>query len=64
MAQTVAKPPSDSKEKRDTPLVTLNFKITPAFRKEFKGYAVNHGLTMVELLKEGFELSKTRRKPQ
>jgi hypothetical protein len=63
MAQTVAKAPDD-KGKQDNALVTLNFKITSAFRKEFKGYAVNHGLTMVELLKEGFELSKTRRKPQ
>jgi hypothetical protein len=63
MAQTLAKPLSD-KAKQDNALVTLNFKITPAFRKEFKGYAVSNGLTMVELLKEGFELSKANRKPQ
>jgi hypothetical protein len=63
MAQTLAKPLSD-KGKQNNALVTLNFKITPAFRKEFKGYAVSHGLTMVELLKEGFELSKANRKPQ
>lgn len=63
MAQAPAKPVS-SETKRENAVVTLNFKITPAFRKEFKGYAVSHGLTMVELLKEGFELSKANRKPQ
>ena len=40
----------------------LNFKVTTEFKKEFKGYAVSQGITMVELLKEGFELSKRRRK--
>jgi hypothetical protein len=43
---------------------TINFKVTTEFKKEFKGYAVSQGLTMVELLKEGFELSKQKRKPQ
>jgi hypothetical protein len=41
---------------------TLNFKVTTEFKREFKGYAVSHGVTMVELLKEGFELSKRERK--
>lgn len=41
---------------------SLNFKVTPEFKKEFKGYAVSQGLTMVELLKEGFSLSKKQRK--
>ena len=41
---------------------TLNFKVTSDFKKEFKGYAVSQGMTMVELLKEGFELSKRKRK--
>jgi hypothetical protein len=41
---------------------TLNFKVTTKFKKEFKGYAVSQGMTMVELLKEGFELSKRKRK--
>lgn len=63
MAQAPAKPLS-SNAKRESAVVTLNFKITPEFRKEFKGYAVSHGLTMVELLKEGFELSKANRKPR
>lgn len=40
---------------------SLNFKVDPDFKKEFKGYAVNQGMTMVELLKEGFALSKKQR---
>jgi hypothetical protein len=41
---------------------TLNFKVTTEFKKEFKGYAVNQGISMLELLKEGFELTKRKRK--
>ena len=41
---------------------TLNFKVTTTFKKAFKGYAVSQGMTMVELLKEGFELTKRKRK--
>jgi len=41
---------------------TLNFKVTSEFKREYKGYAVSQGMTMVELLKEGFELSKRKRK--
>ncbi len=41
---------------------TLNFKVSTTFKKEFKSYAVNQGITMVELLREGFELSKRKRK--
>jgi hypothetical protein len=55
-----------SKEKPPSTTVgteTLNFKVTTEFKKEFKGYAVSQGMTMVELLKDGFELSKRKRKP-
>lgn len=41
---------------------TLNFKVTGEFKREFKGYAVSQGISMVELLKEGFELSKRKRR--
>jgi hypothetical protein len=41
---------------------TLNFKVTSEFKKEFKGYAVSQGMTMVDLLKEGFALSRRKRK--
>jgi len=40
---------------------TLNFKVSPDFKNEFKGFAGSHGLTMTELLKEGFALVKTKR---
>jgi len=40
---------------------TLNFKVTSGFKREFKSYAVNRGITMLELLKEGFELTKSNR---
>lgn len=55
-----------SQDKSSSPSVdteTLNFRVTTEFKKEFKGYAVSQGITMVELLKEGFELSKRKRKP-
>ena len=41
---------------------TLNFRVSPEFKREFKGYAVSHGISMVDLLKEGFELSKRKSK--
>lgn len=61
-----AKAPSQRKSKDKSPSAavdteTLNFKVTTEFKKEFKGYAVSQGITMVELLKEGFELSKRKR---
>ena len=40
---------------------SLNFKISPEFKKEFKGFAVSEGITMTDLLKEGFALSKEKR---
>jgi hypothetical protein len=58
--------PQTSKGKQKPPIPsaeaeTLNFKVSPDFKKEFKGYAVSRGITMVELLKEGFELTKRKR---
>jgi hypothetical protein len=40
---------------------TLNFKVSVDFKKEFKGFAVSQGITMTDLLKEGFVLSKKKR---
>lgn len=62
-----AKVSAQRKNKEQSPAAavdteTLNFKITTEFKKEFKGYAVSQGMTMLELLKEGFELSKRKRK--
>jgi hypothetical protein len=61
-----AKAPSHRKSKDKPPsesgAETLNFKVTTEFKKEFKGYAVSQGMTMLELLREGFDLSKRKRK--
>lgn len=40
---------------------TLNFKVTDEFKREFKGFAASQGLSMTDLLKEGFLLSKKKR---
>ncbi len=41
---------------------SLNFKVSPEFKKQFKGFAVANGVSMTELLKEGFMLSKEKRR--
>jgi hypothetical protein len=56
-AQRTTRTPATNPEK----LETLNFKVPNKFKKAFKGYAVAQGMTMVDLLREGFELSKERR---
>lgn len=40
---------------------SLNFKVNPEFKKDFKGFAVAQGISMTDLLKEGFALSKKKR---
>lgn len=40
---------------------SLNFKVSPDFKREFKGFAGSQGITMTELLKEGFALAKKKR---
>ena len=40
---------------------SLNFKVSLEFKKKFKGFAVAQGISMTDLLKEGFELSKRKR---
>jgi hypothetical protein len=41
-------------------LKPLNFKVPPEFHREFKTFAACHGLSMVDVLREGFELMKER----
>lgn len=52
-AARTSQPPTD--------LQTLNFKVPNTFKRAFKVYAAQQGMTMLELLKEGFELSKQER---
>jgi hypothetical protein len=42
-------------------LTPLNFKVQTVFHREFKTYAAQRGITMLELLQEGFRLVKERR---
>ena len=42
-------------------LTALNFKVSPEFHREFKAYAAVHGVSMVDILKEGFALVKQQR---
>jgi hypothetical protein len=41
--------------------VSLSFKVSSDFRKKFKGFAVAQGISMTDLLKEGFALSQKKR---
>jgi len=41
---------------------TLNFKVAPDFKREFKVYAASQGISMVDLLKEGFALSRRQKR--
>ena len=40
----------------------MNFKVPAQFHREFKIYAVQHGMSMVELLQQSFQLMKSQRK--
>lgn len=42
-------------------LKPLNFKVPAEFHREFKAHAAIHGISMVDLLKEGFDLVKARK---
>ena len=42
-------------------LKPLNFKVDPEFHREFKAFAALHAISMVDLLREGFELVKEHR---
>jgi hypothetical protein len=39
-------------------LKPLNFKVDPEFHRQFKAFAASHGISMVDLLREGFYLVK------
>lgn len=57
MASKHAEVPIDEGDK----IKSLNFKVDAEFKKEFKGFAVAQGMSMTDLLKEGFALSKKKR---
>ena len=39
-------------------MAPLNFNVDPGFKREFKMYAASKGVSMLQLLKDGFELLK------
>lgn len=41
-------------------LAPLNFKVSAAFKRDFKVFAAQNGLSLVALLKEGFEAYKAK----
>ena len=52
---------SDEISARESEKESLNFKVSSQFKKAFKGFAVAEGISMTDLLKEGFVLSKKKR---
>jgi hypothetical protein len=50
------KAPDDGNQTEPDKGTSLNFKVSPEFKKEFKGFAVAQGISMTDLLKEGFVL--------
>jgi len=52
---------TEDREEESTKEKSLNFKVSPEFKKEFKGFAVSQEISMTDLLKEGFALSKKKR---
>lgn len=61
MAQMRSVIPSDEFGREAEKGVSLSFKVSRDFRKKFKGFAVAQGISMTDLLKEGFALSQTKR---
>ena len=47
--------------RRSSSLTPLNFKVSAEFHREFKTYAAQYGISMLELLQEGFRITKERR---
>jgi hypothetical protein len=42
-------------------LKPMNFKVDPEFHRQFKSFAAQHGISMLELLHEAFDLVKEHR---
>ena len=49
-------------ESQSAELKSLGFRVDLEFKKEFKGFAAAEGISMTDLLKEGFALSKKKRR--
>jgi hypothetical protein len=51
----VAPPPPVAERAGEATLAPLNFRVSAAFRREFKTYAARHDLKLNELLRRSFE---------
>ena len=53
----------NSDEKKDTGWKgrVLNFKVNRELKQEFRSFAIANKISLVDLFKEGFELSKEKR---
>ena len=54
--------PNNLEKPSKSQFVGLNLSVTPEFRKEYKTYAIDHDMTMVELLSRTFEFYKQHNK--
>ena len=58
-------PPSKTVENLERPdpagQAPLNFKVSDDFKREFKTYAAQRGISMTKLLMDGFDLTKQQR---
>jgi hypothetical protein len=61
MAESQHVSSSEESDQESDKGMSLNFKVSPDFKKQFKGFAVAQGISMTDLLKEGFALSKKKR---
>jgi hypothetical protein len=56
------KPSNNLTKIESSELTPMNFKVPPDFHREFKTYAVQHDMTMVQLLEACFNLYKENTK--
>lgn len=61
MAQSQPVASGDERDQEPEKGASLNFKVSAEFKKQFKVFAVAQGISMTDLLKEGFALSKKER---
>lgn len=50
----------DLDTQRPAALTPMNFRVPETFHREFKLYAVQHGISMVDLLQKSFRLMKEK----
>lgn len=54
--------PANLNRQPEDGMVLINFKVSAGFRREFKGFANEHDMSMTELLKQAFAAFKEIKK--